>query len=85
MRVKKIVVNLQRGLQAYNATEFVKEAIKNSSDIKILKDGKLLAAKSIMGVMCLAIRKGEEITLIADGIDESNDIKSLETFLTKER
>jgi len=85
MREKKIVVNLQSGLQAYNATEFVKEATKYSSDIKILKDERLLAAKSIMGVMCLAIRKGEEITLIADGIDECKAINSLETFLTKER
>ncbi|ULT58740.1 HPr family phosphocarrier protein [Neobacillus drentensis] len=83
MREKKIVVNLQGGLQAYNATEFVKEATKYSSDIKILKDERLLAAKSIMGVMCLAIRKGEEITLIADGIDECKAIKSLEIFLTK--
>ncbi|PFO02341.1 hypothetical protein COJ85_16650 [Bacillus sp. AFS076308] len=55
-----------------------------TNDIKIRKDERLLAAKSIMGVMCLAIRKGEEITLIADGIDECKAIKSIETFLTKE-
>jgi phosphotransferase system HPr-like phosphotransfer protein len=34
-----------------------------------------------MGVMCLAIRKGEEITLIADGMDENKASEVLETFL----
>jgi phosphotransferase system HPr-like phosphotransfer protein len=33
----------------------------------------VLAGKSIMGVMCLARRKGEEITLIADGIEEQQE------------
>jgi phosphotransferase system HPr-like phosphotransfer protein len=31
--------------------------------------------------VCLAVRKGEEITLIADGIDENNAIEVLEIYL----
>jgi phosphotransferase system HPr (HPr) family protein len=81
MKRKKIVVQLNRGLQAQIATEFVRKASSFTSDINILKDGKLAAVKSIMGVMCLAIRKGEEITLIADGLDEDIAIEVLETFL----
>jgi phosphotransferase system HPr (HPr) family protein len=81
MNRKKIVVQLNSGLQAQLATEFVRKASSFTSDINILKEGRLVAVKSIMGVMCLAIRKGEEITLIADGLDENKAIEVLETFL----
>ncbi|MEW9053772.1 MAG: HPr family phosphocarrier protein, partial [Neobacillus sp.] len=72
---KKIVVQLNSGLQAQVATEFVRKSSLFISEVNILKDGRMVAGKSIMGVMCLAIRKGEEVTLIADGIDE---IKAIE-------
>jgi len=78
---KKIVVGLNNGLQAQVASEFVRKASSFNSDINILKEGRLIAGKSIMGVMCLAIRKGEEITLIADGMDENKASEVLETFL----
>jgi catabolite repression HPr-like protein len=79
---KKVVVQHNRGLQAQVATEFVRIASLFTSEISILKEGRLIAGKSIMGVMCLAIRKGEEITLIADGIDEQKAIGVLEEFLS---
>ena len=82
---KKIVVGLNNGLQAQVASEFVRKASSFNSDINILKEGRLIAGKSIMGVMCLAIRKGEEITLIADGMDENKAIEDLETYLLSEK
>jgi catabolite repression HPr-like protein len=82
---KKIVVGLNNGLQAQVASEFVRKASSFNSDINILKDGRIIAGKSIMGVMCLAIRKGEEITLIADGMDENKAIEDLETYLLSEK
>jgi catabolite repression HPr-like protein len=82
---KKIVVGLNNGLQAQVASEFVRKASSFNSDINILKEGRLIAGKSIMGVMCLAIRRGEEITLIADGIDENKAIEDLETYLLSEK
>jgi phosphotransferase system HPr (HPr) family protein len=63
------------------ASDFVRKASSFNSDINFLKSEKMIACKSIMGVMCLAIRKGEEITLIAEGIDENNAMEFLETFL----
>ena len=80
---KKILVELYGGLQAKTATEFVRRASSFTSDINILKGGKLVVGKSIMGVMCLAIRNGEEVTLIADGIDEEKAIGGLEGFLSR--
>jgi catabolite repression HPr-like protein len=82
---KKIVVGLNNGLQAQVASEFVRKASSFNSDINILKEGRLIAGKSIMGVMCLAVSRGEEITLIADGIDENKAIEDLETYLLSEK
>jgi phosphotransferase system HPr (HPr) family protein len=76
------VVLLNRGLQGQVASEFVRKASLFTCDINILKQGKLVAGKSIMGVMCLAIRKGEEVTLLVDGIDEQKAIAFLEAFLS---
>jgi phosphotransferase system HPr (HPr) family protein len=42
----------------------------------------VVAGKSIMGVMCLAIRNGDEVSLIADGKDERQAIKILGDFLS---
>jgi len=78
---KKIVVHLQSGLQARIATEFVQKASSFNSNISLTKNGKSVVGKSIMGVMAIAIRKGEEITLIANGSDEQEAVVTLETFL----
>jgi phosphotransferase system HPr (HPr) family protein len=79
---RKIVVQFNKGLQAQVATEFVRKASLYTSDINILKDGRLSIGKSIMSVMCLAIKKGEEVILVADGIDEQKAIRELGEFLS---
>ncbi len=80
---KKIIVALEQGLHARPATEFVKAASSFSSDIKLEKANRKVEAKSILGVMSLAVAKGDEITLYADGSDEEKAIAALETILVK--
>lgn len=79
---KKIVVHLQYGLQDRNATEFVKIASSFKSEITIIKNGRSVAGISIMGIMTIATREGDEITLIVDGSDEQETIDTLEGFLS---
>ncbi|WP_255285693.1 HPr family phosphocarrier protein [Priestia megaterium] len=55
------------------------------SDITLMKNGLSVTAKSIMGVMCIAIRKKEDITLVADSINEQAAVKNLETFLSNKQ
>ncbi|PFW47268.1 hypothetical protein COL17_22095 [Priestia megaterium] len=50
-----------------------------------MKNGLSVTAKSIMGVMCIAIRKKEDITLVADSINEQAAVKNLETFLSNKQ
>ncbi|MGG1658979.1 HPr family phosphocarrier protein [Brevibacillus sp. NRS-1366] len=81
---KKIVVQLAHGLHARPAATFVKTATSFASEIKLVKKEKIVNGKSIMGIMSSAIAKGEEITLIADGIDEQEAINALEKILLEQ-
>lgn len=78
-----VVVTLEDGLQARTAAQFVQEANRYTADLFLEKDETRVNAKSIMGLMSLAITKGEKITLIAEGPDEEIALKDLVTFISK--
>ncbi|MBS7530738.1 HPr family phosphocarrier protein [Hazenella sp. IB182353] len=81
---KRVVVRLQTGLHARPAALFVQEANKFSSDIFIMKGSHRVNAKSIMGVMSLAVSKGTEVTLSVDGTDEEKAMDALCDIISKE-
>ncbi|MBT2657377.1 HPr family phosphocarrier protein [Bacillus sp. ISL-18] len=85
MLVKEIEVKLKTGLQARPAALFVQEANRFSADIFLEKDGKKVNAKSIMGLMSLAVGSGVLINIIADGEDEEKAIVVLSDFIQKEQ
>ena len=78
-----VKVDLETGLQARPAAQFVQEANRYSSHLFLEKDGKKVNAKSIMGLMSLAIANGEEVKIIADGPDEQTAMNHLISFVTK--
>ncbi len=80
---KQIKVEIESGLQARPAAQFVQEANRYAAHLFLEKDSKKVNAKSIMGLMSLAIACGEEIKLIADGPDEENAIDHLCEFVSK--
>lgn len=84
MAEKTVTVNMKPGLQARQAALFVQEANRFASDIFLKKDERQVNAKSIMGVMSLAIAKGSDITLVADGSDEEQALSSLTELVEKE-
>ena len=84
MVTKEIEVKLKTGLQARPAALFVQEANRYSADIFLEKDGKKVNAKSIMGLMSLAVGSGVSINIIADGEDEDKAIDALSHFIQKE-
>ncbi|WP_096190204.1 HPr family phosphocarrier protein [Evansella halocellulosilytica] len=81
---KQVVVKRKTGLQARPAAIFVQEANRFGSDIFIQKDDKKVNAKSIMGIMSLAISANTEVTLIVDGADEQTAMETLVTFMETE-
>lgn len=80
----QVEVKLKSGLQARQAALFVQEANRYKSDVYLQKDEKKVNAKSIMGIMSLAIAKGTVITLMADGDDADKAITSLSSLIEKE-
>jgi catabolite repression HPr-like protein len=81
---KQVEVKLKTGLQARPAAQFVQEANRFSSDVFLEKDGKKVNAKSIMGLMSLAISSGSKITIMTEGNDESEALAALEKFVQHE-
>lgn len=81
MKEFSYVITDELGIHARPAGLLVKEAGKFQSDIKIKKGEKAADAKRIFGIMGLAAKKGDEITLTADGEDEAEAIAAIEEFL----
>lgn len=78
---KQVEVKLKTGLQARVAALFVQEATRFTSDVYLKKDEKLVNAKSIMGLMSLAINNGSLITLIVEGVDEKEAMDALVAYV----
>lgn len=81
---KQVNVQLKSGLQARQAALFVQEANRYNSDVYLEKEEKKVNAKSIMGIMSLAISKGTAVTISADGSDEESAVEALSALIEKE-
>lgn len=79
-----VVVNLRSGLLARPAALFVQEANRFSCEIFVEKDGKTVNAKSIMGIMSLAIAHGQEVKVRAEGSDAQQAVETLTEMISKE-
>ena len=63
--------------------ELVRIACQFQSRI-LLKSGEMqVNAKSIMGMMSLALQEGDEVTVVAEGEDEEKAAEGIKTFLKK--
>ncbi|UOQ48254.1 HPr family phosphocarrier protein [Gracilibacillus caseinilyticus] len=80
MLEKEIVIGVEPGLQARPAAQFVQKANSFTSEIFIEKENRQINAKSIMGLMSLALSKGSSIKIITDGSDEEEALAELSTF-----
>lgn len=83
MAEKKVIVQLETGLHARPAALFVQEANNFSSEIFVIKGNKKVNAKSIMGIMSLAVSRGTEITIVADGVDAEEAVDKLAQMVSK--
>ncbi|SHO50003.1 HPr family phosphocarrier protein [Anaerocolumna xylanovorans] len=69
------------GMHARPAGLLVKEASSCESSVKIIKGKKSVDAKRIFGVMGLAVKYGERITVTVEGAQEDNEAARLEEFM----
>ncbi len=81
---RNITIKNSVGLYARPATFFIQKANTYKSAIWIQKDDRRVNAKSLLGVLSLAISGGSTVTLIADGPDETEAISGLELLVSTE-
>lgn len=79
---KSMQIQLANGLEARPVAVLVQKASMFDSKIYIEAEGKKVNAKSIMGMMSLGLNAGEEVTVIAEGTDESAAVESLENYIS---
>lgn len=75
------VITDELGIHARPAGRLVKEASEFQCNIQFGTPAKMVDAKRIMGVMGLALKKGDEITMTFDGPDEDRAATTIEAFL----
>lgn len=78
---KSIEIKLPTGLEATPVAMLVQIASQFDSSIYLEAEGKKVNAKSIMGMMSLALDNGEKVTLICSGEDEAEAGKRIEEYL----
>lgn len=78
---KKIVIQLPDGLEARPVALLVQVASQYESSVYVECEEKKVNAKSIMGMMSLALPSGREITVTADGDDEEKAVANIEKYL----
>ncbi|SNS25542.1 phosphocarrier protein [Anaerovirgula multivorans] len=74
---KTVVLKNDTGLHARPATLVIKEASKFQSNITFIKGTQESNAKSIMGLMAMGIKKGEEVEIKVDGPDEKETLDTI--------
>jgi len=77
----KVVISGPVGLHARPAAEFVREAEKYRSRVRLAKDGVWVNGKSILSILTLAAESGSDVTLEVNGPDEEEALAALRTKL----
>ena len=78
-----VIVGHEDGIEGRPIALLVQEASQYASKVYIQVDNKKINAKSIMGMMSLALQEGDEVTVVAEGEDEEKAAEGIKTFLKK--
>lgn len=81
MKELSITIKHEVGLHARPAALFVQTASKFKSDVTLSYDGKTKNAKSILGVLSMGVGANAEITIQADGEDETEVLQALSELI----
>ena len=82
MTKRSITVRLEDGLDARPIAMLVQIASRHESSIHLVAEGKKVNAKSIMGMMSMALSQGETVTIVAEGSDEKEAVEHISDYLS---
>lgn len=77
MAEKDIIVASEEGLHARPAALFVQTAKRFASDVRVIKAGREANAKSPLSLLGLDAKKGDRITIRAEGEDAEAAVDAL--------
>ena len=80
MREINYTITDEKGVHARPAGLLMKQAVQYLCKVTIIKEGRERDAKKIFGIMSLAVKKGQEITIRTDGEQEETAINDLQSF-----
>jgi phosphocarrier protein len=69
------------GLNANAAVKLTQLAAKFQCDVSLMRNSRRVNAKSLMGVMMLAVGKGRRIVLATDGPDEMEALDAIAALI----
>ena len=77
MTSTEVTIVNKLGLHARAAARFVQLAGRYRAKVRVVRDGRQVDGKSIMGILLLSAARGSTITISADGHDESEAVRAL--------
>ena len=83
MKEIKYIIRDELGIHARPAGQLVKLVSGYESEVKVGRPDKMVDAKRIIGVMGLAMKQGDELTMTFDGPDEEAAAAAAEAFLNE--
>ena len=79
---KNMTIKIKSGLEARPVALLVQIASQFESAIYVENGTKRVNAKSIMGMMTLGLSAGEQVVVMASGLDEVGAISKIEEYLS---
>ena len=77
---RNVAILNETGIHARPANLLVKESKKYASKIHLEKNGKTYDASSIMSILTMGAKNGDEITIVAEGSDEELAVDAIHTM-----
>lgn len=78
MKNAEIIITAPEGIRGENASALINCALGFKSKIWIECREKRFSAKSLMSMLALKVVKGDEICIIAEGVDEEEAVAEVE-------
>jgi len=77
MQQLEVTVHSPVGLHARPAANLVQTAKGFQAEILVEKSGRKVSAKSLLSVLSLAVKAGEQVAIHADGVDEAEALAAI--------
>lgn len=82
MTEKSIEIKMAEDFDARPIAMLVQIASRYESSVHLVAEGKKINAKSIMGMMSMALNQGETVTIVAEGNDEKDAVEHISDYLS---